>query len=315
MSACLSGDRRGALDSRLCTWIVLRGTRETPASARSSGLSPASRPEPRAGCRCCSRRAERHRRVARSGLSLVARSPVGAAPDGPCGIRWPHRSCRVPLLALGCVATRTQARSAVRNARASAPTSSVVTGGSASGTGRSALVDVPDAASSCGAEGAGSAARGRASQVPRTRTLKEAGETGARITSLFEQMQAVRHPRRRPMFEPLQRLSLRDYAACRRAFRATWRMRTPRQGDGPPRARTPNRRAPRCGPRHHRGPQHDDRETARRRREPVAIARCTATASSINPAVPHNARRAAATNFAPPQFGVAPRRAGSEPWN
>jgi hypothetical protein len=34
------------VDSRLSIGIVLRGTREEPASARSSGLSPASRPDP-----------------------------------------------------------------------------------------------------------------------------------------------------------------------------------------------------------------------------------------------------------------------------
>ena len=134
----------------------------------------------RAGCRCCSRRAARRRR----GCPQVffRRSPVRRAPRlrmGPPGIRWPHCSCRVPLQALAADVGRTRR---IRGAQGARQLADKFRGHRRLGFRHRAV----GAARTCWTRRVpvawkerGSAAPGRASQMPRIPALKGAGGTGA----------------------------------------------------------------------------------------------------------------------------------------
>ena len=156
MSACFSGGRSRALDSRLSSGIVLRGTREEPTSARSSGRSPASRPEPALEARVAPVVGAASTDLPPGDFPAVARSPGVAAPD------WELRDSVLSLLlpdpSAGARPTSrpsvARCDSAERRACASSPTSSVVPGGSASGIGRSPMPDGVAVASCCREEGA-----------------------------------------------------------------------------------------------------------------------------------------------------------------
>ena len=293
---------RRALDSRLCTW------HRTPRDPRNASIGAivaavaGVATGAGAGSLCCSGRGGGiDRGCPEADPPMVVRSPGGAAPGW--AMRDPVLSSLLPGPAAGArpSSRRSDARrdSAERNALASSLTSSADTGGSASGDGRSATAGGEDAASGLRAEGAvsgsvrTSVARCRAHQH-----RKEAGGTGARnhvvpprrrrLCGTLAVAQCSSHCRAWAFGSRLRALAhFEQRAECGRPAKVTVRPECARRIGG----------APQCRPRHHRSPQRDDCKDS-------TMSTRTASRCQVHGhgeqhqarPMPHNARRAAATN-------------------